>query len=100
MEKIRPMHYKNGDLGMWHSFGLMAEHLKFVAQAEEQTLYSLCESYSYDDSAFEEYCNQEKIERSKDFHASEECWKCPYYRVREKKSAKTDRVDSLEGVNP
>jgi len=88
-EKLRPMRYKNSDLGMWHAFGLFAEHLAFVAQTEEQSLYSKCESYSYDDGAFEEYCNQEKIKRTKDFHAEDECYKCLYYRLREKKTTET-----------
>lgn len=80
MSKLRPFKFRNGDLGMWHNFGVMAEHLQFVAQAEEQNLYSKCESYHYDDSAYEEECSQEKITRKKDFDASDECWKCQFYK--------------------
>lgn len=82
---MTPMRYKNGDLGMWHKFAEFAEHLKFVAEAEEQSLYSLCASYSFDDSAFEEYCNEERIKRTKDFSAKDECWKCPFYSPKEKR---------------
>lgn len=80
MPKVRPMKHKNSDLGMWHGFRVMADHLQFVAQTEEQKLYSTCESYHYDDSAYEEECSQEKIMRKKDFDASEECWKCKFYK--------------------
>jgi len=77
---MRPMKYKyKNDLEMWHKFAEFAEHIKFVAEAEEYTLYSKCAYYSWDDYAFEEYCNCDKIERSKDFEAKEECWKCPFY---------------------
>jgi hypothetical protein len=72
------MSFKN-DIEMWHKFADFAEHLKFVAHAQEQKLYSQCVFYSYDDAAFEEYCNNEKIIRRIDFEACNECWKCPFY---------------------
>ena len=87
---MKPMKYPNSDLGMWHTFAEVAEHLKFVAEAEEQRLYSQCEFYSYDDHAFEEYCNHPEIKRNKDFVAKDECWKCKFFCIpkKEKCSAK------------
>lgn len=82
--RIKPMNYKNGDLGMWHTFAEVAGHLKFVAEIQEQMLYSECKFYSYDDSAFEEYCHNEKITRTKDFEAKGECWGCTFYQLQEK----------------
>jgi hypothetical protein len=75
------MSFKN-DIAMWHKFAEFADHLKFVANAQEQTLYSLCEFYSYDDAAFEEYCKNEKIIRRIDFDARSECWKCRFYAMK------------------
>jgi len=68
---------------MWHKFKEFAEWLTFVAGSKEQTLYSQCKFYSYDDDAFEESCNCPKIKRKKDFDASEECWRCLFYQKQE-----------------
>lgn len=80
------------DLEMWHKFAEFAEHLKFVAEAEEQALYSQCIHYHFNRESFEEHCNCDKIERNKDFEAKNECWKCPFYTMvytmKEKKEAK------------
>jgi len=77
------MKYKN-DLDMWHKFAEFADHLRFVAEDQERRLFEKCKSYEYDDEAYEEYCNQEKIVRQGDFSARRECWKCPYYQIRER----------------
>lgn len=77
---MKPMKYKNSDLGMWHHFAEIAEQMKFVAENQENSLINLCKFYSWDNKVFEEYCNQEKIERKKDFDSRKECYKCPYYK--------------------
>ena len=76
---MKPMKYKNGDLGMWHHFAEVAEHIKFVSESQEITLIGLCKFYSWDNEAFEEYCNCPSIERKKDFDSKNECWNCPCY---------------------
>lgn len=43
-----------------------------------------CEFYSYDDGAFEEYCNCEEIVRTKDFESVKECWQCKFRSEAEK----------------
>jgi len=75
---MKPMKYKN-DLQMWHKFAEFADHLKFVAKAQEQTLYSECVHYHWDNDAFEEDCNNGNIVRKEDFDAQAECWNCPFY---------------------
>jgi len=80
---MKPMNYKNSDLGMWHHFADVAEQLQFVAKAEEDKLIGLCVHYHWDDEAFEEECNCESITRKKDFDSRKECWKCPSYSVQD-----------------
>ena len=54
-----------------------------------------CIFYSYDNRAFEEYCNCEEMEKKrgvipntipvsipKDFDSKEECWQCKFRKVR------------------
>lgn len=96
---VKPMKYPNSDLGMWHKFAEMAEHLKFVAEQQEISLYSKCKFFGYDDEAFEHHCNQDELEakrqkKQRDFSPKEECWKCKFYecwkyKYEEKKDGKT-----------
>ena len=67
------------DLQMWHMLGEYARWMHFIAETEEQHEYEKCKHYSYDDDAFEEYCNCVKIKRKKDFNAKDECYRCKYY---------------------
>ena len=77
------MKYKN-DLEMWHNFLTVAKEMAFVAQAELHKLQFQCEFYSWDDGAFEEYCNCPEIRRKKDFVADDECWKCKFFKIQQR----------------
>jgi hypothetical protein len=96
---MKPMKYKNSDLGMWHHFAEVAEQMKFVAKAQEDSLIGKCQFYSWDNEAFEEYCNCEKLEgkhkgfgtkrgHGGDFDSKLECWKCPFYSQQKEKIEK------------
>ena len=78
------MKYKN-DLEMWHSFLTVAKDIAFVAQAELHRLQRECKFYSWDDGAFEEYCNHPEIKRKGDFHADDECWKCILFKYNKRR---------------
>jgi hypothetical protein len=67
---------------LWHKFVGFAGWLLLTAKGEEQSLYSKCVHYSYDDDAFEEYCNCPQIKRMKDFKADDECWKCKFFELK------------------
>ena len=80
MSSERPkMHFRN-DLEMWHRFIDFGRWVTLAAQMQETELYSLCVHYSYDDGAFESYCNCPTIQRHGDFQPGEECWKCQFYK--------------------
>lgn len=70
------------DLELWHKFVGFAGWLLLVAKGEEQSLYSKCMHYHYDNDAFEEYCNCPQIKRTKDFKADDECWKCKWFKTK------------------
>jgi len=74
------MKYKN-DLEMWHSFLVVTKEIAFVAQAELHRLQGKCKFYSWDNRAFEEYCNHPMIKRKGDFDSDKECYKCKFYGV-------------------
>jgi len=76
------MKYRN-DLEMWHRFLVVAKEIAFVAQAEMHKLQMECKFYSWDNGAFEEYCNHPEIDRKRDFIADDECWKCKFFTTKE-----------------
>jgi len=99
-EARKRISFKN-DLEMWHKFVGFAAWLMMIARIEEQRLYEQCIHYSYDDEAYEEYCNCKEIDREikegplqgvpKDFDASEECWHCLHYKRKERVHRKHGR---------
>jgi len=87
MSEERRDHLKfRNDLYLWHMMKLFAKELEILSRFEEINLYQDCIFYGYDNEAFEEYCNCEKINRKGDFHGELECWKCKFYKIEDEEN--------------
>lgn len=85
------MKYIQTDLAYYHQAQKELKKMQQFFEFLEIREIPQCNFYSYDDEAFEEYCNHPEIKRDKDFDSRQECWKCKFRKIEEVPSVNTQK---------